>query len=209
MQNPQHIKNPEILPLKHSDYVRKYENSTDREIWKAFDKGNESAFNYIYRVYVPALFRYGWQFSKDEAILQDCIQDIFIYLRSRRGSLTKVNSIKAYLYKIMQREVIRSINAEKRYIHNSGEIDERIFPIEICHETKLIQQEYDLEMQGKIKFAMNQLTSRQRQAVLLLIEEDMNYKEIAEVLGFSKVKSARKIIYRALETLKVFIKEKK
>ncbi|MDO6440406.1 sigma-70 family RNA polymerase sigma factor [Cyclobacterium sp. 1_MG-2023] len=209
MQKPQHTEDPTISSIKLSESDKKYENSADRDIWKAFNKGNETAFNYIYRVYAPALFQYGWQFSKDKNILQDCIQNIFIYLRSKRGDLTKVNSIRAYLFKIMQREVLRMVKSEKQSIHSSWDYNERIFPIEICHETKLIQQEYDIEMKRKIQYAMNQLTSRQRQAVLLLIEEGMNYKEIAEVMEFSDVRSARKIIYRALDTLKVLIRNKK
>lgn len=207
MPNPKYNQYAAISSLKHSGCIKQYENRTDQEIWKAFSKGNEAAFNYIYRIYAPALFQYGGQFSKDEANLQDCIQNIFIDLRRKRGSLSEVNSIRAYLFKTMQREVIRSINREKGSVYSTRELDERFFPIEVCHETKLIQQEYDQEKKKRIETAMNQLTVRQRQAVLLLYEEGMSYKEIAEVMEFNEVKSARKIIYRALASLKVLIKE--
>ncbi|GEO21654.1 RNA polymerase sigma factor [Cyclobacterium qasimii] len=208
MQNPLLTKDASISPLKHSKSVKQYESRTDMDIWSAFNKGNETAFNYIYRIYAPALFQYGGQFSKDEAMLQDCIQNIFIELRRKRGHLAEVNNIRAYLYKTMQREVVRCINREKRTSYTTCELDEGIFPIEICHETKLIQQEYEMERKEMIVAAMNQLSARQRQAILLLYEEGMNFKEITEVMEFSEVKSARKIIYRALASLKVLIKNK-
>ncbi|WP_339923411.1 sigma-70 family RNA polymerase sigma factor [uncultured Cyclobacterium sp.] len=208
MINSKHTKNAEISTLKHDNSIKQYESRTDMDIWSAFNKGNEAAFNYIYRVYAPSLFQYGGQFSKDEAILQDCIQNIFIELRRKRGHLTEVSNIRAYLYKTMQREVVRMIKREKRTSILSCGLDERIFPIEICHETKLIQQEYEIERKEIIVSAMNQLSPRQRQAILLLYEEGMNFKEIKEVMEFSEVKSARKIIYRALASLKVIIKNK-
>lgn len=208
MPSPKYAEHADILPLKHSESIKQYENRPDQDIWRAFNKGNETAFNYIYRSYVSALFQYGAQFSRDEHILQDCIQNIFIGLRRKRGALSEVHSIKAYLFKMMQREVIRSINREKSTSYSSRILDEQFFPIEVSHETKLIQDEYDAEKKQMIETAMNQLTVRQRQAVLLLYEEGMSYKEIAEVMELNEVKSARKIVYRALASLKVLISNK-
>lgn len=208
MPSPKYTEHADILPLKHSESIKQYENKPDQDIWRAFNKGNETAFNYIYRSYAPALFQYGGQFSKDEHILQDCIQNIFIDLRRKRGSLSEVNSIKAYLFKILQREVIRSVNRERGTAYTTRGLDEQFFAVEISHETKLIQDEYDAERKRMIEKAMNQLTVRQRQAVLLLYEEGMSYKEIAEVMELNEVKSARKIVYRALASLKVLISNK-
>lgn len=208
MPSPKYTEHADILPLKHSESIKQYENKPDQDIWRAFNKGNETAFNYIYRSYAPALFQYGGQFSKDEHILQDCIQNIFIDLRRKRGSLSEVHSIKAYLFKILQREVIRSVNRERGTAYCSRGLDEQFFAVEISHETKLIQDEYDAEKKRMIKTAMNQLTVRQRQAILLLYEEGMSYKEIAEVMELNEVKSARKIVYRALASLKGLISKK-
>ena len=208
MPSPKYAQHADILPLKHAESIKQYENKPDQDIWRAFNRGNETAFNYIYRSYASALFKYGTQFSKDEHILQDCIQNIFIGLRRKRGSLNEVQSIKAYLFKMMQREVIRCINREKNTMYSSRGLDEGFFPIEVSHETKLIQDEYDAEKKQLIEAALNQLTVRQRQAILLLYEEGMSYKEVAEVMELNEVKSARKIVYRALASLKVLISNK-
>src|SRR5690606_10676673 len=188
--------------------IKQYENKPDQDIWRAFNKGNEMAFNFIYRTYASMLLQYGAQFSRDEDILQDCIQNIFIDLRRKRGRLSEVQSIKAYLFKILQREVIRSINRENGTNYSSRGLDDIFFLVEVSHETKLIQDEYDEEKKQMIEGAMNQLTARQRQAILLLYEEGMSYKEIAEVMELNEVKSARKIVYRALASLKVLISNK-
>lgn len=202
MPDPQSTKREEIFVLhsKHSESIKQYENKPDQEIWRAFNKGDELAFNHIYRVYASAMFQYGSQLSSDDSTLQDCIQNIFIDLRRKRGHLSEVQSIKAYLLKILHREMIRCINREKGTAYSSKGLSDSFFPIEVSHETKLIQDEYNYEKKKLVEDALNQLTVRQRQAILLLYEEGMSYKEIAEVMELNEVKSARKIIYRAMAT---------
>lgn len=211
MPNPNYAKSDTTIsiPLKLTASIKEYENKPDQDIWSAFNKGDELAFNYIYRMYASPMFQFGAQISNDEYILQDCIQNIFIYLRRKRGGLSKVQNIKAYLFKILQRELIRKINREKGTSYDTRNLGEAFFPIEISHETKLIQDEFDEEKKKLVEEALDQLTVRQRQAILLLYEEGMSYKEVAEVMELNEVKSARKIIYRALASLRVLLKNRK
>ncbi|WP_439487192.1 RNA polymerase sigma factor [Algoriphagus sp.] len=188
--------------LGHSESIKFYENKPDVEIWRAFDKGDEFAFNYLYRTYVVRMFKYGCQLCRDQALIQDCIQNIFIDLRKKRGGLSEVISIKSYLYKILYREIIRKLNSNKSTILQGNEITENSFSIEFSHETKLIQEENLEEKREMVRSALEKLSSKQRQAILLLYEEGMSYKEISIAMEFSEVKSARKIVYRALSSLK-------
>lgn len=194
------------LPLDQSESLQQFESKTDDEVWDAFDKGNELAFNFIYRIYVQGMFRYGAQITCDTGLIKDCVQNIFIQLRDKRGGLSKVSNIKGYLFKSLQREIIRKLGKGKDFDKNVLEQNEIFFPIAFSHESTLIQQEKEEEKRELVREALNQLTSRQRQAILLLYEEGMSYKEIADTMEFSDVKSARKIIYRALATLKCILK---
>ena len=49
---------------------------------------------------------------------------------------------------------------------------------------------------------MSKLTLRQKEAVLYFYYEGMSYKEIADIMDLQKVKSARKLIYRSIDTLR-------
>jgi len=196
--SPSHL----VLTLNQSESLLKFESKTDEEVWNAFDKGNELAFNFIYRVHVKALFRYGSQFTCDSGLIQDCVQNIFIQLRNKRGSLSSVSNIKGYLFKSLQREIIHKLKKETKFGRDELDQKETCFPITLSHESILIQREKDEEMRQEVRKALKALTARQRQAILLLYEEGMSYKEIADVMEFSEVKSARKIIYRGLATLK-------
>ncbi|MBD3630021.1 RNA polymerase sigma factor [Cyclobacterium sp.] len=196
-----------VLPLNQNESLIKFESNTDEEIWNAFDKGNELAFNYIYRVHVKAMFRYGSQITCDSGLIKDCVQNIFIQLRDKRGSLGSVSYIKGYLFKSLQREIIRKLKKETKFGRDGLDQKENYFPITLSHESILIQREKDEEMRQEVRKALTALTARQRQAILLLYEEGMSYKEIADIMEFSEVKSARKIIYRGLATLKGTLKK--
>ncbi|NHE58079.1 RNA polymerase sigma factor [Cyclobacterium plantarum] len=196
-----------VLPLSQSESLLKFESNTDEEIWNAFDKGNELAFNYIYRVHVKAMFRYGSQITCDSGLIKDCVQNIFIQLRDKRGSLSSVSHIKGYLFKSLHREIIRKLKKETKFGRDGLHQKETYFPITMSQESILIQREKDEEMRQEVRKALKALTARQRQAILLLYEEGMSYKEIANVMEFSEVKSARKIIYRGLATLKGILKK--
>lgn len=196
------IEHVPIYPLGHSESIKVYESKSDSDIWNAFNKGDENAFNYIYRMYVAILFKYGCQMYKDQNHIQDCIQNIFIDLRRKRGNLSEVQSIKAYLLKILYRELIRKTNKGKETVNPSPEKMSQSFSIEFSQEKKIIDQENQEEKSYRIQTALNKLTCRQRQAILLLYEEGMSYKEITVAMELNEVKSARKVIYRALTTLK-------
>lgn len=193
---------------KFSDLVKIYEKKHDSEIWEAFNQGHEAAFNYIYRNFIPSLFNYGRQITRNENIVQDCIQNLFINLRNKRGNLSQVKCIKAYLFKILHRDILYRLNKERKLHYVDLENLENSFLIEVSCETKIIEIESKVELKNQLEDALNTLTTKQRQALLLLYEEGLSYSQIAEILDFSEVKTARKLIYRALGNLKkMFHKE--
>jgi RNA polymerase sigma-70 factor (ECF subfamily) len=207
--NPRKSNEPTHITLHSQEIVRIFESKSDCEIWAAFNKGDEMAFNYLYRIYAPVLYQYGFQFSKDSSLIQDSIQNIFIYLRSKRGELSEVANIKGYLYRSIQREIIKNLKAlTKREQINTSAL-ENSFLIEISPETSFIQNETKSLQITKLQNGIDQLTCKQRKALLLFYQEELSYNEIAQIMDFKEVKTARKLIYRAITSLKEFIKPAK
>lgn len=188
--------------FRHQETVKLFESKSDSEIWSAFNQSDEMAFNYLFRIYTPLLFRYGCQFGVAETLVEDSIQNLFIYLRKKRGDLSPVNSIKAYLFKSLQRELFKYLKADKNWVPIDEDDQVFHFQIELSTESNIIESELNQEIQKKLKFSIASLTSRQRQAILLFFEEGLSYKDIAELMDFNEVKSARKLIYRAIASLK-------
>jgi RNA polymerase sigma-70 factor (ECF subfamily) len=204
--NPKIITEKTVIPLKHFETIKIYQDKSDQEIWKSFNLGDESAFNFIYRTYVHELFRYGWQYSKDEDLVKDSIQNLFIYLRRKRGELSDVSNIQAYLYRCIQTEISKSRKNEARYKSIEADSQDDTFLIEVSPETSLINTEAAVLQHELLNKSLNQLTPKQRKALLLFYEDGLSYKEISALMEFSEVKTARKLIYRAIASLKELIK---
>ncbi|MDN3670437.1 sigma-70 family RNA polymerase sigma factor [Echinicola jeungdonensis] len=192
------------LYMQHSQVMIVYTEKSDREVWASFKNGDESAFNYIYRKYVGDLFNYGMQVTPDDELVRDCLQKMFIDLRNRGSRLGDVKSIKGYLFTVFHRELFKLIRGKRKTesAFLSIEDGENHFFIEASHETQLIAEEFSEEKKKELEKALNQLTLRQRQAIILLYQEELSYKEIAEIMQFKEVKTARSLIYKAMTNLK-------
>ncbi len=179
-----------------------YMDKADREIWNSFRKGDEDAFNFIYRKHVDNLYNYGYQVCKDKELVKDCIQTMFVDLRKKCDKLSEVNKISGYLFTIFHRALFKILKAKRK--NRFEPIDEMSngFLIEVSHETKLINQEFNEDLRKKLDIAINQLPPRQRHALLLLYQEELTYKEIAKVMNFNDVKTARTLVYKAISSVK-------
>ncbi|SFB31840.1 RNA polymerase sigma factor [Algoriphagus aquimarinus] len=205
-RNPKEQPNSTFIPSKHLETVKVFEEKSDCDIWNAFNKGDEMAFNYLYRTYVHELYQFGSQYSRDSSLVKDSIQNLFIYLRKKRGDLKEVTNIKGYLFRSIQREIIKNIKANTSIEGFEESFLDSHFQIVVSPEVSFIKSESETERKIQLQRGLSQLTTKQRKAILLFYEEELSYKEIAEIMNFSEVKTARKLIYRALASLKEFIK---
>ena len=205
-KNPKTPTEKAVHSLKHFETIKIYEDKSDQEIWKSFNLGDEMAFNYIYRTYVQDLYRYGRQYSKDEDLVKDGIQNVFIYLRRKRGELTEVASLRGYLYKCIRSEISKTRKNDARFISIEEDYPEDSFLIEVSPETTLIAHESALHQHELLGRSLNPLTPKQRKALLLFYEDGLSYKEISALMDFSEVKTARKLVYRAIASLRDLLK---
>lgn len=176
----------------------------EAEIWKKFKKGDESAFIWIYKNYFGVLCNFARQFDLDDDAVKDQIQELFIYIRNNRTRLADVQSVKFYLFTSLRRRILANKKRKYSLISLFSLNSKSGFEIEVgeSHEVKLINQSLNSEIKERLSNSMSKLTLRQKEAVLHFFYEGMSYKEIAEIMELKKVKSARKLIYRAIESLR-------
>jgi RNA polymerase sigma factor (sigma-70 family) len=192
---------------KKSEYVYVKRNSEHLEndetsIWQSFIKGSESAFIALYKKYFQILYNYGRQLSGDTDLIKDCIQETFISLRKNRKNLAAVLSPKAYLLKAIRNKILKELKNNKRrskYFLMDSPLD---FQIEPSMENLIIERQFKAYQLKKINRALNDLSRRQREAIFYYYYNDLSYKEIKEVMGFSSTEAARNLIYRALIAIK-------
>ena len=187
--------------LSTDKYLR-YENLSDQEIWAEYLNEKDDALEYIYIKHVNELFRFGKQIIKNRDLVKDCIQNLFINLKTNRNTSVKVLSIKSYLYKSLYRKIQYEIRRESSFARNTINPFNSIVENDPSVETKIVNEEKFNHRKELMSYALNQLSSKQLQAILLYFYDGFTYEEISGIMQLKNKSSARKLLHRALDALK-------
>jgi RNA polymerase sigma factor (sigma-70 family) len=172
----------------------------DEQLWSLMKAGDKSAFEYIYRISVDPLFNYGKKFSRDEALVEDVIQDLFIYIWNNREKLSSTDSIKAYLFISLRRSLFKKLKEKNKYQLSSDHVD--IFKgTEFAMEELMIIAESKKEHEKKIKEAILSLSKRQQEVIYLKYTQGLGNKQIAELLSIN-YQSVRNVMMSAIKALR-------
>ncbi|MCK9638478.1 MAG: sigma-70 family RNA polymerase sigma factor [Prolixibacteraceae bacterium] len=172
---------------------------SDTLLWNKFIHGDEDAFRLIYKSHVQTLFKYGCNFTHDEALIKDCIQDIFVDLMKYRLTIGSTNNIRLYLFKSLKRKIIRSLHKSEIYRHL--ESDKIPFQYALSNEDEIIEDENTRNRTRHLELAMSTLSPRQKEAIYLKYVSNLSYEEISSLMKMN-YQSARNLIFRGLEKLR-------
>ncbi len=175
------------------------DNPEDEILWSHFQDGNQAAFATIYTTYFPVLYHYGYHIARDEELVNDCLQTLFVELWKSRRNLAATTSIKFYLLKAMRRQVYRAIRREDQYTTYQPETDDA--DVTFSPELEFIAAQTSLHQQQVLQEAINQLSTRQKEAITLLYIEGLSYSEISDMMSV-KVRTVYNLVHTALESLR-------
>ncbi|MEQ8338371.1 MAG: sigma-70 family RNA polymerase sigma factor [Cyclobacteriaceae bacterium] len=164
-------------------------------VWERFIKGDDQSLVYIYRAYADVLFRYGRQFTKRYEFLRDSIQELFYELMDKRSKLSAAKSVKAYLFTAFKRKIVRDLKKEEKF-----NLEQEGFLFSLADTNLSIANNLEEKDFTLIQQKLNLLPVNQREIILLHFYEGLTYAEIADIMNI-KVRSARALTYRALDSL--------
>lgn len=170
----------------------------EKSLWLKFQQGDEDALAQIYSTFFDPLYNYGFKFTRDSTLIEDCIQELFLKLMRNRKNYTVPDSIRNYLFKAFRSQMFDRMEQLKKQVSRDIN-DSMTFEL----ESEKGFQDLDEEKQKKLQVAMAQLTPRQREAIFLKYHEGFSYPAIAEMLSLSQ-KATYKLIGRAIQTLRDF-----
>lgn len=168
--------------------------------WITFLKGDDVALAHIYRSYAPKLFNYGRQFTPHDSLVQDAIQDVFFQLVDNRNKLGVAQSVKFYLFASFRRILLRSLKKENKYV-GKGYWEEQGFLIMVDPDFFVVDGYLTDAQKELLKNSCNALPVRQREIITMRFFENMDYAEIAEIMGLANAKTVRTMLYRGLNRL--------
>ncbi|MDO1449662.1 sigma-70 family RNA polymerase sigma factor [Rhodocytophaga aerolata] len=174
---------------------------TDTQLWQAFTTGNKEALSYIYLQHYKYLINYGIRLYSKEEVVEDCIHDIFTELWQRRKSTTHLLSIRLYLLKALRNKIYSYLKKQQTSLDVNLYTDNYHFTVEYSFEENLIRELGDEELKRKLVCALNQLSARQKEAIYLRFYNNLDYEQIAMVMGISN-QSIRTHVYQAIKLLR-------
>lgn len=167
---------------------------------------NKKAFEDIYCLFYPKLYNYGRKFTSDTDVIEDSIQEIFIWCWAKQENFLRVKSLKNYLFLAFRHELLRAIRRSQQ-----GKlllVPEDNFTLELAIDEYLISSEFINEQQLYLKNALACITSRQREVIFLKFFENMTYEDIAKILNVS-IKAVYKLFGRAIKELRQYTRSHK
>lgn len=178
---------------------------TEKTIWCACLKGDNKAFEKLYKLYYPLLFNYGRKFSPDPDLIRDCIQNLFIKLIRGYQNLSEPPSVKGYLLKAFRHHLYDALR--ERSVHNalfSPCIDELL-----SFEGKEIvsgDTEDQTENSIIVRRAFRKLSPRQQEILYLYYVMEADHAEISTALNIN-YQSSKNLLSRSLAKLRIFFEE--
>lgn len=175
----------------------------DDNVWRSFKNGDKAAFATLYRFYAGALLNYGNKISRDRALVEDSIQDLFYELWSNRARISEPTSVKCYLFKALRYKINRNAKVnDHSYSLDIGLLENLVSP---SHESKLIRFEVESLQMENLRAIIRQLPKRQQEAINLRYYHGFSNEEVAGIMGVN-YQSACNFIFSALRKLKLNLK---
>ena len=167
-------------------------------------RGNPHSIEKLYNLMSPHLRFFLKAYTKDNELISEIIQDVFVKVWQNRQSLTSLDSLQSYIYTIAKNHVIDILRRKKLKLLNLDKLYEnRISSVSNPYQT--VEQK---ELDAALKEGVTKLTARKKEIFILSRVDGLTYSQISERLNIS-ISAVEKNISSALKELRKYISKKK
>lgn len=189
---------------KYFESVINLTKEQEQTLWKDMISGNKKSFEDLYKQYFQALINYGFRITKNENLIEDAVQELFISIWNNRTNLSEVNEVKFYLFRSLKNKILRQL--EKDIFDKSEDVDVYLdYLISISEEQKKIDSEqFDANL-DTLQRAIAHLPIRQQEVINLKYYHDFTLEEIAKLMDVNK-QSVSNLLFRSYAILRKLLK---
>jgi RNA polymerase sigma-70 factor (ECF subfamily) len=189
---------------KYFESVINLTKEQEQTLWKDMISGNKKSFEDLYNQYFQALINYGFRITKNENLIEDAVQELFISIWNNRTNLSEVNEVKFYLFRSLKNRILRQL--EKDIFDKSEDVDVYLdLLISISEEQKKIDSEQLDANLDTLQRAIAHLPIRQQEVINLKYYHDFTLDEIAKLMNVNK-QSVSNLLFRSYAILRKLFK---
>ncbi len=188
------------------------EETTDAQVMLRVKAGDQSSFDYLVQKYRRPMISFMYRMARNTAAAEDLAQEVFLRVYRSRASYEASAKFTTWLYRIATN---LAVNHARDTRHERPEVtvsldepaEESGTTLELpdgqlTAEQNLVRRERLMAIRSKVEA----LPEQQRLAVIMHKYQQMDYKQIAEVLKKSE-SATKSLLFRAYETLREQLKE--
>lgn len=185
---------------------------TDADVMLRVKAGDDSAFDYLVQKYRRPIISFMYRMAHNTAAAEDLAQEVFLRVYRSRTSYEPSAKFTTWLYRIATNLGVNYAR-DTRYQRpdNTLNLDEADSETgqtpDLADKAPNVEEEIlRRERLVAIKQKVEALPERQKMAVLMHKYQQMDYRQIAEVLKLSE-SATKSLLFRAYETLRNELKE--
>jgi len=168
-------------------------------LWIRALDGDADAFQNIHRELFSGLYYYALKLLQDGELANDAVQELFVRLWERRNSIGPMRKVKPYFFTALRRQILNQLRNNQ-----TRELKVNTLPgpdIDFSPEEIVVRNEEYESLQARIAALLNELPKRQKEVIYLHYFEEMDYTQIAEVMGIH-YQSVLNLTQKALQKLR-------
>jgi RNA polymerase sigma-70 factor, ECF subfamily len=203
---------PSQAPATEVDPSLVGEGLSDAEIMLKAKAGDNSAFEYLVQKYRRPMLNFMYRMVHNAGAAEDLAQEVFLRVYRSRETYEASAKFTTWLYRIATNLAVNYAR-DTRYQRpeNTVSLDEqdeasgRSFDVPDATPT-VEEMMVRRERQAAIRQRVQALPERQKLAVVMHKYQQMDYRQIAEVLKLSE-SATKSLLFRAYETLREQLKQ--
>lgn len=168
------------------------------QLWTKVLQNDLQALELIYKHFYSDLYHYALKLTTDAVLAENVIQDTFLYLWQHRTQIGVIHSLPFYLFRSIRNNSLKLIKEQKRLISFEG--NQTLADLKIQPEELELVDSSD-EVKTMVENALTDLSSRQREIILLRFYDNLDYEEIGQILDIN-YQSVVNHVHRAIIKLR-------
>jgi len=160
-------------------------------------EGSREAFATLYTHYYPGLYRFVSFIMESQEDTEEIVQDVFLKVWIKRETLIGIRSFDDYLFRMAKNRIFDTAKQSRSRLKLMRQLGRQIQETTDSTYNTLLFQEYHAIAQE----AINQLPPKKKQIFLMNARDEMTAREIAEMLGMSRV-AVKKQLFEAIHFIK-------
>jgi len=176
----------------------------DAELMLRVKEGDGVSFGVLLEKHRASVVHFVYRLVQEQAIAEELSQEVFLRVYRSRSGYEPTAKFKTWLFRIATHLALNWLRDEKheRAQERLDDVSANMPVRQVSDRRLSVEQKLVYEVKlNEIRGAIAALPEKQRAAVLMHKYEEMEYTQIAKVLGCSE-SAVKSLLFRAYETLR-------